>query len=121
MSVVTPLQVEARLKDLSGLIDDAHDDLVNAEAEYHILKANYEIAMAEKRIELSRTSSPTGKNYTIGERDDLALLANREAHQRIGAAEAVVKANRANVARLRVQVDIARSIGTSVRIGMDAS
>ena len=101
------------------LVKDAHDDLVNAEAEYHILKANYEIAMAEKRIELSRASSPTGKNYTIGERDDLALLANREAHQRIGAAEAVVKANRANVARLRVQVDIARSIGTSVRTGMD--
>ena len=120
MSVVTPLQVETRLKDLSKLIDDAHDDLVNAEAKYHILKANYEIAMAEKRIELSRTSSPTGKNYTIGERDDLALLANREAHQRINAAEAVVKANRANVARLRVQVDIARSIGTSVRTGMDA-
>jgi hypothetical protein len=34
--------------------------------------------------------------------------------------EAMVKASRANAARLKTQVDIARSIGTSVRTSMDA-
>ena len=121
MSVVTPLQVEARLKDLSKLIDEAHDQLVEAEQFYHVRKAEYEVAMAKIRLELSSKSSPTGKNYTVGEREDMALIQNKHIHITVAEAEAVVKANRANVARLRVQVDIARSIGTSVRTGMDAS
>ena len=121
MSVVTPLQVEARLKDLSKLIDEAHDDLVKAESAYHQHRAEYEIAMASTRLSLASKSSPTGKNYTVGEREDMAILENKEAHRVVAGDEAIVKANRANVARLRVQVDIARSIGTSVRTGMDAS
>jgi len=121
VSVVTPAQIEARLKDLSKLIDEAHDDLVDAEAAYHQNKAYYEVAMANSRMGLAQISSPTGRNYTVAEREDIALLDNKEAHKALADAEAMVKANRANVARLRVQVDIARSIGTSVRTGMDAS
>ena len=121
MSVVTPAQIEARLKDLSKLIDEAHDHLVEAEHIYHTRRAEYEIAMAKIRLELSSKSSPTGKNYTVGEREDMALIQNRHIHEVVAEAEAMVKANRANVARLRVQVDIARSIGTSVRTGFDAS
>jgi len=121
VSVVTPVQVEARLKDLSKLIDEAHNDLVDAEAVYHRHKADYEIAMAKSRMLYAMKSAPSGKNYTVGEREDMALLENEEMHQTVAGDEAIVKANRANVARLRVQVDIARSIGTSVRTGMDAS
>jgi len=121
MSIVTPVQVEARLKDLSKLIDEAHDDLVDSEMLYHAAKATYEVAMAKSRIELAGKSDAGGRNRTVGEREDLALLANEERHMKVAECEAIVKANRANVARLRVQVDIARSIGTSVRTGMDAS
>ena len=49
----------------------------------------------------------------------MALVQNAELHKIVSMDEAIVKANRANVARLRVQVDIARSIGTSVRTGME--
>jgi len=121
MSVVTPEQVETRLKDLSKLIDEAHDNLVIAELDYHKNKADYEIEMARARLDLAQKSSPSGKNYTVGEREDLALVLNNDMHRVVAGDEAVVKANRANVARLRVQVDIARSIGTSVRIGMDTA
>ena len=121
MSVVTPEQVEKRLKDLSRLIDEAHDDLVAAESEYQTNKADYEVAMARSRLNLAQKSAPNGKNYTVGEREDMALILNSELHKVVSMNEAVVKANRANVARLRVQVDITRSIGTSVRIGMDLS
>jgi hypothetical protein len=121
VSVVTPVQVEARLKDLSKLIDEAHNDLVDAESSYHRYKSDYEISMARSRLALASKSSPTGRNYTVGERDDMAIIENRDLHKIVAECEAVVKANRANVARLRVQVDIARSIGTSVRTGMDAS
>jgi len=119
MSVVTPVQVESRLKDLSKLIDEAHDELVSAESRYHDSKAQYEIKMATARLDLAKRTSPTGKNYTVGEREDMALVLNAELHTQVASAEVIVKANRANVARLRVQVDIARSIGTSVRTGMD--
>jgi hypothetical protein len=121
MSVVTPEQVERRLKELSKLIDQAHDQLVTAEKDFHISKAEYEIALAESRIKFASVSSPTGKNYTVGEREDMAILEHQNKHRMVAVAEAVVKANRANVARYRVQVDIARSIGTSVRTGMDVA
>ena len=121
MSVVTPEQVERRLKELSKLIDEAHDQLVDSEANYHTSKAEYELEMAAVRIEFANKSSPTGKNYTVGERDDMALLQNRQLHREVATNEAIVKANRAHVSRLRVQVDIARSIGTSVRTGMDVA
>lgn len=121
MSIVTPVQVENRLKELSKLIDEGHAELVIAETNYHQNKADYEIAMARARFDLSGKSKPTGGNYTAGEREDLALLTNMDMHRITAGDEAIVKANRANVARLRVQVDIARSIGTSVRTGLDAS
>ena len=91
MSVVTPMQVEARLKDLSKLIDEAHDDLVNTESLYQQHKADYEIAMARTRLELSQKSSPTGKNYTVGEREDMALVQNAELHKIVSMDEAIVK------------------------------
>jgi len=119
MSVVTPVQVEARLKELSKLIDQAHDDLVHAESLYHQNKASYEIAIASSRLSLANKSSPSGRNYTVGERDDMALLENRDLHRIVAGDEAIVKANRANVARLRVQVDITRSISSSIKATLD--
>jgi hypothetical protein len=65
-------------------------------------------------------SAPTGKNYTVQERDDIALLENEELHLRVAMAEAQVKAARANATRIKTQVEIARSIGTSVRSSLEA-
>ncbi len=48
--VVTPAQIEARLYALSKEVDDAHNDLVEAEADYHRVKSQYELAMAQQRI-----------------------------------------------------------------------
>ena len=120
-NVVTPAQVEARLKELSKIIDEAHAELTIAEHNYHRNKADYEVAMARTRMEFSMKSSPTGKNYTVSEREDMALLENSDMHRVVAVDEAIVKASRANVARIRVQVDIARSIGTSVRTAVDIS
>jgi hypothetical protein len=55
----------------------------------------------------------------VQERDDLALLDNESLHTQIGFAEAAVKAARANAMRIKTQVEIARSIGTSVRTSME--
>jgi hypothetical protein len=117
--IVTPAQVEAKLKKLSREIDACHEDLVSAEYRYYRTKAEYEIAMAETRLSLSRQSAPNGKNYTVGEREDMAIIANRVKHIEMAEVDAQVRAARANAQRLRAQVDIARSVGTSVRTSME--
>ena len=117
--VLTPQMVENRLKELSREIDDSHSELVEAESHYLSVKAQYEIALAKSRLNMARRSSPTGKNYTVGEREDLAIVENEELHLRMASAEALVRGARANAQRIRTQVDIARSIGTSVRTSLD--
>jgi len=117
--IVTPQQIEARLYSLSKEIDGAHEELNQCESEYHAKKSEYEVSMARTRISYASKSSPTGKNYTIQERDDLALLENETLHFEANIIEARVKAARNNVARLRVQVDLTRSMSASVRTSMD--
>jgi hypothetical protein len=56
---------------------------------------------------------------TAVQREDQALIENSEAHMKLAIAEATVKAARGNVTRIRTQVDIARSIGTSVRTSLE--
>jgi hypothetical protein len=119
MQVVTPAQIEARLYALSKEIDEAHQELVRCETEYHRKKAEYEVCMARSRMSYASKSSPTGKNYTIQERDDLALLDNENLHFDVNLIEAQVKAARNNAARIRVQVDLTRSMSASVRTSLD--
>ena len=117
--VVTPAQIEARLYALSKEIDSAHEELVAAERDYHKAKADYELAMAKSRMLYASRSSPTGKNYTVQEREDLALLDNDALHFSVNLVEARVKAARSNASRIRVQVDLTRSMSASVRTSMD--
>jgi multidrug efflux pump subunit AcrA (membrane-fusion protein) len=117
--VVTPQQIESRLYTLSKEVDQAHQDLVEAEREFHETTAYYEVDMARSRILLASKSAPNGKNYTVGEREDMALIENAETHFKIATVEAQVKAARANVSRLKTQVEIARSMSASVRSSME--
>jgi hypothetical protein len=117
--IITPAMVEQKLRGLSKEVDEAHKVLVEVETVYHVVKADYEIAMAKSRMTLATKSSPTGKNYTVGEREDMALIENEELHRNLAVTQAKVLASRGNTNRLKMQVDIARSVGTSVRTSMD--
>jgi hypothetical protein len=117
--IITPAMVEQKLRGLSKEVDEAHKVLVEVETIYHSVKADYEIAMAKSRITLATKSAPNGKNYTVGEREDLALVQNEELHKDLAIIQAKILASRANTNRLKMQVDIARSVGTSVRTSMD--
>ena len=117
--IVTPAMVEQKLRGLSKEVDEAHKVLVEIETIYHSVKADYEIAMAKSRMTYSTQSSPTGKNYTVGEREDMALIQNEELHKDLAIIQAKILASRGNTNRLKMQVDIARSVGTSVRTSMD--
>lgn len=117
--IVTPAQVERRLRDLSRELDEAHENLVQAEHHYATTKSSYEIAIATTRIKLSNQSRPDGKNYSVQEREDIALVENKALHIAMGEADAVVRASRANSVRIKIQIDSARSVGTLVRAGFD--
>jgi phage shock protein A len=113
--MITPAKVEARLVELSKEIDECHKDLVNAESDYHNAKATYEIAIAKSRMK----NSHTDMKMTATMREDQALIENEDLHMRIAAIEATVKAVRANAARLKTQVDITRSVSSSLKASMD--
>jgi hypothetical protein len=113
--MITPEKVETRLYELSKEIDVAHEELVAAEKQYHKAKAVFEIAIARSRINIGLNNL----KLRVGDVADKALIECEKEWQDIQYAEALVKAARGNAQRVRTQVDIARSIGTSVRASMD--
>jgi hypothetical protein len=112
---LTPMQVEKRLVDLTKEVDEAHNDLIDAEQLFHTTKAAFEVSMARARMSVSH---PDFKLTSV-QREDQALIQNAEQHMQLAMAEASVKAARANANRIRTQVDIARSISVSVRASME--
>jgi hypothetical protein len=114
--IVTPQMIEQRLRDLSREVDQSHKDLSEAENQYFTIKARYELALAHARLSLAGAKDV---KLTVGERADMALVSTEDLHMKMATCEALVRASRANASRIRVQVDIARSIGTSVRTSMD--
>lgn len=112
---LTPERVENRLYELSKEIDEAHEELSKAEMKYHKSRTAFEVAIARARIEV-------GTNFQkmrVQDVADTALIQCAEEYAEWQINEAVVKAARANAQRVRTQVDIARSIGTSVRASLD--
>jgi hypothetical protein len=118
-NVVTPADVEARLRQLGRELDFAHEALVEAEHVYFNAKGDYEIAIAAARIREGAKFADKGLKVTVQEREDMALMATTTQLKALYTAEAVVRAVRGNVSRLKTQIDIARSVGTSVRTAME--
>ena len=118
--IITPAQVEQRLMQLSGLLEKAQAQLNSAEEQYTTAKAEYEVALARSRVALATEVGANNKLLTATEKEDKALIANESKHLILASTEVLVKAARANVAHLKTQVDIARSIGSSVRSSLEA-
>jgi hypothetical protein len=112
---LTPAQVEKRLFDLSGEVDQAHYSLADAENEFATADALHTIAMAKSRM---KNSHPDMK-MTVTMREDTALIENEDSYMRLCIAEAKVKAGRSNNQRVRTQVDITRSISSSIKASLD--
>lgn len=111
--MVTPQSIENRLVTLSKEVDDAHQFLDEAEHAYHKAKSDYEVAMAGSRLSFGN------QGLRVQDIQDIALRDNAHLYRKLNEAEAMAKAARANATRLRTQVDIARSIGTSVRASLE--
>jgi len=114
-TAITPIRIENRLYELSKEIDLIHDQLSKAEMAYHKAKSEFEIGIARARIEVGTSF----EKMRVQDIADTALLQCAEEFHTLQIAEALVKAARANAQRVRTQVDIARSIGTSVRASLE--
>lgn len=116
--VMTPADIEDRYLVLSRELDEAYTELEDAEYAFHTAKATYELKLARTRLDLIRNTSV---KMTVGEREDEAITICAEERRELGANEARARAARGNVSRIQVQVDLARSMGTSIRTAMDLS
>jgi hypothetical protein len=116
--IITPQMIEQKLRDLSKEVDLSHNDLAEAERVYFTTKAKYELALAHGRLSFA---GKTETKLTVSDKADMALVSAEDLHLQMAIAEAMVRAARSNSQRIRVQVDIARSVGTSVRTSMELS
>ena len=116
--IITPVQVELRLKNLGVELDESHEELVKAEKAYMDAKSMWEINSARARMTIKQRALDRGVKVTVAEVEDEALLRCQEELMALNTSEAMVKAARANNQRIRIHIDIARSIGTSVRTQM---
>ena len=108
--IVTPVQVEARQRALGAELDEATGAVAESESAYLGAKTDYEIAFARAIIRAE------GPNAAI--REAQATLITENELRALRATEATWRALKANVDRVRVQVDIARSVGTIVKSSM---
>lgn len=121
MQPITPEKVEQRLRELGKELDDAFEDLKNAEHGYAKAKTDYELDYARARMDIRQRALRSGVKCTVNEVDDEALDRCADSYTALNAAEATVKAARENNRRINTQIDIARSVGTSVRAAMSLS
>jgi len=111
---ITPSDVEQKLVWLSKQIEDTQTQLDEAETEYLTARTDYELAIAKARLMIRRTTKTT-----VQDCEDRATLICEEQVRNLAIAEAKVKASRGKAFMLKTQVDIARSVGTSVRSALE--
>ena len=116
--ILTPTEIEQQLRALSRRIGEAQQENAAVEMSYSTSKAELEIAMATSRLKYADMSKPSGKNFTVDERDDHATVENMLLIRAVAVEEAKVKASRGRINQLNTQADIARSVSTSVRTSM---
>lgn len=113
--IVTPASVENRLLTLSKEIDEVQQFLDESEKKYFVAKVDCEIALAKARL-MRRAE---GIKLTVRNKEDIAIIECEPQLRAVAVAEATVRAARGNAQRVRTQIDIARSVGTSVRASLD--
>ena len=116
--VITPVAVERRLIDLGAELDKTTDYLIDAEHKYSNAKTAWEINSAKARMQIRQRALEKGVKITVSELEDESLLRCQDELMALNTTDATVKAARASVTRVRTQIEIARSVGTSVRTSL---
>lgn len=111
---VTPEQVESRLRELSREVDEAHSKLENADKQLVEAEYNFKMGMAEARLRISHSD----QKMRVGEIEDRAIIVNKDAYNAYLSSQQIVRAAKSNSDRVDTQVQIAQSVGASVRASL---
>lgn len=114
---VTPADVERQMLDLLRSNRAAYEELKTCEDEFETATALLEIAKARAYLETFRTD----EKWTVQHREAYVVDACAAQRVQVAASTARVKAARAKVAAIRVESDLVRSVGTSVRQSLEMS
>jgi hypothetical protein len=117
--VITPQHVEQRLINLSKELDAASVELDTCEVRFAAAKTAWEVNSAKTRIAIRGRHIDAGRKFTVSDVDDEAMVRCQDEQQALNHAEALVRSARGNVSRIKTQIDITRSVGTSVRAAME--
>lgn len=109
--ILTPAKIEDRLYQLSKELDSAHKERISDENSYYSAKSEFEIGLAKARLALMKSETKMNadeKNAQVTVDCEVQVRA-------MNIADAKLKASRANLERIKVQADIARTLSASVR------
>lgn len=109
--ILTPAKIEERLYQLSKELDLAHKERVNDENVYYLAKSEYEVGLAKARLALMKST----EKMNADEKNAQVTVDCEEQVRAMNIADAKLKASRANLERIKVQADIARTLSASVR------
>jgi hypothetical protein len=116
--VNTPASIERRMMYLSKAMDEAVVYLNEAEKDYKMLKAQYELAAAEARYRVKEKYATQGLKATVQDCADEALMSTKNEYLALALSETTANAAKENRRRLEMQIEIARSVSASVRSSM---
>ena len=111
----TPVSVEQELIRLRNANKEAYDWLRQSEATFEAALADYEIGRERAFLETFSSQISHDEKWTEARRKAYAMDAVAEQRLALAAATSTVRAARAKVAAVKTDVDIVRSVGTSVR------
>src|SRR5213592_1086005 len=112
---ITPMEVEKRLLELTDELDEAQDLLARAEIDFAEAEYRNRQALAEARLRIGNEERRT----TDAQRKDEATVLCKRQDWDFVMADAKVRIARSTVFAIRTKIDVARSLGTSVRSAMD--
>jgi hypothetical protein len=113
--ITTPQQVERQLVALMNALEKATEDLADARLEAEEAREEYDNAMAKARILLAEDNV----KRTVQRREDEAFLMCGDQRRMANAKAVRLSMVRDDIARIKMQLDATRSLGTSVRSSMD--
>lgn len=116
---VTPVMVEQYMLKLQKENAEAYRMLRDAEFEFAKAHAALTVGTAKARL-LARRTAGFDKTWLADDRVAYIVDQTEDLIQAEAFAEAQVKAARAHMQKIRTEVDLIRSIGTSVRVSMEA-
>jgi len=104
---------------LSKELDSAWEKLEDAETRFAEAEHAYKMASSNARMSVQARYADKGVKLTVQEKDDMAFVQTSDQHLAFVTADAYVRAARANLKRVQVQVDIWRSLNSSQRAAME--